>query len=141
MILLFVSLQTMSKPIKKIIVKTNDEKTAEVNAVFDTGSFYTIIRQDRIPAGSAILPRLNTQQFRTAGQGGKLNVIGDISLTLTIGDKMIQDSAFVSPDLVSDMLIGAKTMQAWDISIQNKNGHTEIHIGYDMRDPEITEVD
>ena len=131
----------MSKPVQKIIITTNDEKSTEINAVFDSGSFYTIIRQDRIPRGAAVLERLNTQTFRTAGQGGKLNITGDISLTFTIGDKMIHDSAFVSPDLVSDMLLGAKTMQAWDISITNNKGKTEIIIGHDMRDPEITEVD
>ena len=131
----------MSKPVKNITITTSDEKSKEVSAVFDTGSFYTIVREDKIPTGAAILQMLNPKQFRTAGQTGKLNVTGDITLTMTIGEKMIQDSALVSPDLVSDMLVGAKTMQAWDISITNKSGKTEIIIGHDMRDPEITEVD
>jgi hypothetical protein len=54
---------------------------------------------------------------------------------------MIEDAALVSSNMSSDMLIVAKTMQAWDITIKNENGKTEIVIGHDMRDPEITEVD
>lgn len=131
----------MSKPVKKITITTADEKTGEVNAVFDRGSFYTIIRQDKIPAGATVLPQLHLQTFRTAGEGGRVNISAHIHLIMSIGDKMIDDSALVSPNLVSDLLIGAKTIQAWDISILNKNGNTQIQIGHDMRDPEITEVD
>ncbi len=38
------------------------------------------------------------------------------------------------------MLIGAGLMQMWDISIRNKNGHTKIHVGHDMNDPDIQTV-
>ena len=131
----------MTKPVKNITITTLDEKSNEVSAAFDTGSFYTIIREDKIPTGAAVLQMLNPKNFRTAGQGGKLNVTGDISLVMTIGEKMIQDSALVSPDLISDMLIGAGTMQKWHITISNKTGETEIIMDHDMRDPEITEVD
>lgn len=130
----------MSKPIKNITITTSGDKSSEVSAIFDTGSFYTIVREDRIPSGAPVL-QLKTQTFRIAGKGGNLHITGDIVLTMTIGEKMIKDSALVSPDLVSDILLGAKTMQAWDISIRNKNGKTEIYVGHDMRDPEIMEVD
>src|SRR3989304_2512662 len=96
----------MSKPIKKIIITTVDEKSAEINAVFDSGSYWTIIREDKIPAGAAILKKTNPESFRTAAPGGKVEISGYIELIMQIGDKMIQDSAHISPNLFSDMLLG-----------------------------------
>lgn len=131
----------MSKPVREVTVSTMDERSASVKAVFDTGSFNTIVREDRLPAGATIERRLTPLEFRTAAQGGKLRVTGVVVLTISIEDKMIQDDALVSPDLAQDMLIGAKTMQAWDITVQNQNGQTKIIVGHDMRDPDIIEVD
>lgn len=131
----------MSKPIKEITIITLAEKSTQVKAVFDSGSFYTIIREDKLPADTIIEYRKEPIEFRTAGESGKLKVIGGVLLTITIDEKMIADSALVSPNLAQEMLIGAKTMQGWDISIQNLNGKTEIIVGHDMRDPDIIEVD
>lgn len=131
----------MSKPIREITITTLDEKTGSVKAVFDSGSFYSIVREDKVPAGAMIVWRSVPKEFKTAAQGGKLIVTGEIPLVITIGDKMVEDSILVSPHLGQEMLIGAKTMQAWDISIVNENGNTEIVIRHDMRDPDIIEVD
>lgn len=60
---------------------------------------------------------------------------------MKIEGRIIEDEALISPDLGQDLLIGAKTMQAWDISILNNNGKTTVRIGRDTRDPDITEVD
>jgi hypothetical protein len=54
---------------------------------------------------------------------------------------MIDAQVLVSNELGADMLIGAQTMQSWDISIINTKGNTKINVAHDMRDPEITEVD
>lgn len=45
----------MSKPIYSIEIITADAKKRAVNTVFDTGSFYTIIREDCIPEIQTIL--------------------------------------------------------------------------------------
>lgn len=123
------------------MVTTLDDKSRTVKAIFDSGSFHTILREDRVPAGALIERRMKPLQFKTAAQGGTLNVTGGILLVITIGNKMIEDSALVSPDLSQEMLIGAGTMQKWDISVMNQNGKTEIIVGRDMRDPDIIEVD
>lgn len=130
----------MSKPIREIGISTLDEKERKVSAVFDTGSFYTILREDKVPSGAMVLRRVKPLEFRGASVGSKLTVTGSIELIFTIEGKMIEDSALISPDLAQDMLVGAKTMQAWDITIKNSNGHTTVIVGRDMRDPEITEV-
>ena len=60
---------------------------------------------------------------------------------MSIQGKQIDDLVLVSPDLSQEMLVGAGTMQKWDISILDRDGHTELSVGRDMRDPEIREVD
>lgn len=131
----------MSKPTLDIQIATPDEKTATVKAVFDTGSFYTILREDKVPAGAVVLKRKTPRIFRTAAKGTRLLATGEVSLVLTIGGKQVDDVALVSADLSQEMLVGAGTMQKWDISIVNRNGHTDVTVGRQMHDPDIIEVD
>lgn len=126
------------KPIFPIKITSLNNTSSDVNAVFDSGSFYTIIRNDKLPLNTVILPQITT--FRTANKNGGLRVIGQTILIFSIGEKMIQGEVLVSPDLGSEILIGAGLMQTWDISIINKKGKTKIKIEHDMRDPEINEV-
>lgn len=131
----------MSKPILDIEIKTLDDKAATVKAVFDSGSFYTILREDRVPSSASIVRGKSPRMLRAAAKGSQLAAIGEVSLVLTIGNRQIDDVALVSPDLSQEMIVGAGTMQKWDISIVNRNGHTEVTVGRDMHDPDITEVD
>lgn len=110
-------------------------------AVFDTGSFYTIVRRDRLPTGAHLERFSKAQKLRTAARGGELDIVGVAVLTMSIGNKTIRDTALVSERLASEMLVGAETMQKWDITIKNRNGKTKVIVSRDMRDPEITEVD
>ena len=127
------------KPIFPITIYSLNKTSQNVNAVFDSGSYYTIIRQDKLPLNTVVIE--NNKTFRTANKQGNLEIIGETILIFQIGEKMIDDKVLVSADLGSDMLIGAQTMQSWDISIMNIKGKTKINIEHDMRDPEITEVD
>ena len=131
----------MSRPIRDVDIETYDELTAHVRAVFDTGAHISIIREDRLPKGTNVERRKNPIRLRTAGRGGTLEVVGGVILVMTIEGRMIQDEVQVSPDLSQEMLIGAKTMQAWDITIRNENGNTQVVVGKDLRDPDIQEVD
>jgi hypothetical protein len=131
----------MTKPIQEIKITTPDEKSATVKAVFDPGSFYTILREDKVPAGARVLKRKHARAFRTAAKGGALSSTGELPLVLTIGDREVDDLALVSSDLSQELLIGAGTMQKWDISIVNRDGRTVVSVGRDMRDPDVIEVD
>lgn len=132
---------SMSKPVLQINIETPDGKTATVDGVIDSGSFYTILREDRLPAGAQILRRAVPRRFKTAARAGTLTATGEVSLVMTIAGKQIDDVALVSPEFSQDLLVGAGTMQKWDISILNKNGSTEVRVGRDMHDPHVTEVD
>ncbi|OFY64074.1 MAG: hypothetical protein A3H98_06135 [Bacteroidetes bacterium RIFCSPLOWO2_02_FULL_36_8] len=127
------------KPVIPVKIISLNNTTSEVNAVFDTGSYYTIIRTDKLPPDTQIIK--NHKTFRTANKQGGLTIFGETILIIQIGKKRVDDKVLVSAELGSEMLIGAKTMQSWDISIINTNGKTKINVAHDMRDPEITEVD
>lgn len=131
----------VSKPILEVRIETLDAKTGSVRAVFDTGAYPTIIREDRLPHGALVVRRPAPQQLRTAAQGGTLEIVGGTILAMTVGERMIQDEALVSPNLQQEMLIGAGTMQKWDITIRNVEGRTSVEIGRDVRDPDVQEVD
>lgn len=127
------------KPIFPVKIISLNNTSSDVNAVFDSGSFYTIIRSDKLPLNTQVLE--NQKTFRTASKQGSLKIIGETILIIQIGEKMVDGNVMVSADLGSDMLIGAGLMQTWDISLINTNGKTKVDVQHDMRDPEITEVD
>ncbi|MFN7972660.1 MAG: hypothetical protein U0166_09985 [Acidobacteriota bacterium] len=131
----------MGKPLRDIVIVSVEELEASVKALFDTGSFYSIVRDDRLPRGAAILRYKTPRTMRAASKGSVLTTEGEITLVLRIGDKQVNDVALVSSSLSQEMIVGAGTMQKWDISIVSTNGHTDVVVGHDMRDPDITEVD
>jgi hypothetical protein len=131
----------VAKPILEIKITTADGKSESVKAVFDSGSFYTILREDKVPAGASVIRRAQPRVFRMAAKGSSFFATGELPLVLAIGDRQVDDVALVSSDLHQEMLIGAGTMQKWDISIVTRGGRTEVAVGRDMRDPDIVAVD
>ena len=126
------------KPIFPVTVFSLNKTSADLKAVFDSGSFYTIVRADKLPLNTQVINQEIT--FGTDNKKASLSVIGQTILVIKIGEKMVQGEVMVSDELGSDMLIGAGLMQTWDISIMNTNGKTQINVKHDMRDPEINEV-
>lgn len=131
----------MSKPIRTIKVKTMDGKRAEVEALIDTGSFYTIIRQDCVPPGAKVVRYRTVERLGTAGKSGQVRIVASAEMILEVEGHPINDDVRISPDLKREFVLGAKTMQAWDISVKNKNGHTKVVVGRDMNDPDIQAVE
>lgn len=131
----------MTKPIRTIKLKTMDGKKSEVEALIDTGSFYTIIRQDCVPAGAKFISYKTAEKLGTAKKSGQVRIVASAEMILEIDGHPILEDVRISPDLKREFILGAKTMQAWDISIKNKNGHTKIHVGHDMNDPDIQAVE
>lgn len=130
----------MSKPIIDIELRTIDGKTAKAKAVVDTGSYYTIIREDKLPTGAQRIKYLKPQVFATAEKKGQLHIKAVTELILVINAHPVMDSVLISSDLKAEFILGAKTMQAWDITVKNRNGKTTVVVGRDMNDPEIQTV-
>jgi hypothetical protein len=131
----------MSKPVVEIQITTLDEKSAAVKAVFDTGSFYSILRADKVPPGANVIQRSEPRVFRTAARDGSLHATGELPVVMTIGDREVDDVVMVAPELSQELIVGAGTMQKWDISVVTKEGRTAVHVGRHMHDPDVTEVD
>ena len=130
----------MTKPIIDVELESMDGYKGAARAVFDSGSHSTLIREDCLPKGTVMGRRKKRLVFKTAAKGGTLEIVGGVVLIITIGDRMIRDEALVSPDLSQEMIIGAGTMQKWDITLRNTNGRTQVEIPKDLNDPDIQEV-
>ena len=124
-----------------VTIETVDEKRRPVRALFDTGAHVTLLREDCLPEGAVVPRPKKPRLLRTAARNGTLRVVGGLILVVTIGDRMIQTHALVSPDLAQELIIGAGTMQEWHITISNGGGETRVHVGLDLRDPDVQEVD
>lgn len=131
----------VSKPVLDVHVATPDGRSVATKALVDSGSFYTIVREDVLPTGAGFFRFEAPRPMNTAGKEGSVQATGVTVLVVSIGGKRIQCSALVSPDLRRELILGAEAMQGWDITIRNRNGHTEVLVGRDMDDPELTEVD
>lgn len=131
----------MSKPVREVEVTTVEEASASVQALLDTGSFFTLIREDRLPAGTQVPRYRKPKVFGTAARGGTIEVIGAVHLGVNLEGHPIEVEALVVPALTSEMILGAGAMQMWDISIRNKNGATAVEVGRDLNDPEIQVVE
>ncbi len=128
------------KPVVPVVVTSTDLKRRKLPALLDSGSFYTLVRLDCVPSNKAILRRARSDKLGTAGRRGGLTIVGDTVLVVAIGKKRIRTPALVSSDMKREFLIGAETMQAWDISIHSRTGKTRVVVGRDMRDPDVIEV-
>ncbi|MBI3271233.1 MAG: hypothetical protein HYZ53_19675 [Planctomycetes bacterium] len=131
----------MGKPILPVTVQDVEGHTARVLALFDTGSHPTLLRQSCLPPDARLLTYAKPREFRTPGVSGNLSVVAVTHLVVTVGERMVEDDVLISPDLRQEMIVGAGTMQKWDISIRNANGDTSVVVGRDLRDPDVTEVD
>ena len=131
----------MSKPIVEVELETLGGLKGRARAVFDSGSHSTLIREDCLPKGALLERREKPLRFKTAARGGTLDVVGGVVLIIKVGDRLIRDEALVSPDLSQEMIIGAGTMQKWDITLRNTNGRTQVEIPKDLNDPDFQEVD
>ncbi len=130
----------MSKPVQKVVVTTFEGRKTDAEAVFDSGSFYTLVREDCLPEGSLIIRPGQSRYLGTEKEGSKISITGSVHLEIEIRGRQIEGEAYVSPDLSAQLLIGAGLMQMWDITIKNSNGSTTVEIGRDRNDPHIQTV-
>ena len=74
----------MSKPIRKIKVTTMDGKKAAVEALIDTGSFYTIIREDCVPPGAKVIKYRTVEKLGTAKKSGQVRIVASAEMILDV---------------------------------------------------------
>jgi predicted aspartyl protease len=130
----------MAKPVIEVkVAAPGKKKFSKLEALFDTGSYYNIIRADLLPAQATAMPF--KEKMGTAAKKGVVEISGVTVLHFDIGGRHIMDDVRISPNLNRELIIGAGTMQKWDISVQNTKGHTRVVLKKDMHDPDIMLVE
>lgn len=72
----------MGKPVREVTLTTPEEKTTRANALFDSGSFYTILKENLLPPETHIVEYKTPREFKTAGQERKVRIRGFTELLL-----------------------------------------------------------
>jgi hypothetical protein len=90
-------------------------------ALFDSGADYSIIRRnvaERIEP-LAVLPDMENWIFETARPGDLIHARYRVALDLLFDDSLARfsDEFIVFDDCSQEVIIGAKTMQAWRITL------------------------
>jgi len=99
---------------------------ANVKALFDTGASRTFISEDLAEkTGYSRFPE--PREVLTAAKEKRLKVIGMALFETEIeGCKVPWAPAYVSPELIEEMVIGVDLMEAHNIKIDPKTGNIDV---------------
>ena len=81
--------------------------------LFDSGATYSIMRKDIAEKLGHIEPLPEPMEFSTVEDGRKLKAEGVVRLEFYIDGVRFSDEFIVMDGITEDVIIGAKTMQAW----------------------------
>lgn len=95
--------------------------TTNAKALFDTGASRTFIHE-RIAEkiGYLRFPRVK------AAEGKKLRVTGVLDFDAEVEGRKVTSPAYVSPELVEELVIGADLMEAHNIKVDPKTGKIDV---------------
>jgi predicted aspartyl protease len=106
---------------------------AILKCLFDTGAGYSFIRKDIAEKLGDIIKFPKKMEFKLGDGESKIIINEKIILEIEINGVTISDEVLVSDKLSEDMIIGAKTMQAWRIKLDMENEKILI-------DPKVAEL-
>jgi predicted aspartyl protease len=110
-----------------------DKETQTVRTLFDTGASMSLIRKaiaEKV-ATLTLLPK--PKKFKLGDGKGEVTATHRITLDIEINECTISDEILVLDNLAEEMIIGAKTMQAWRIKLDIDEDQVII-------DPNVTEL-
>ncbi|MFN4178793.1 MAG: retropepsin-like aspartic protease, partial [Armatimonadota bacterium] len=87
------------------------------SGLFDTRASYSFIRRDIAERLEVLLPLPQPMSFEIAQQGATMTVRERVVLDFWIDGYRFSDEFLVLDDLSEDVIIGAKTMQAWRLKL------------------------
>lgn len=101
------------------------EGSADVKALFDTGASRTFVHEKTaMEIGYLRFPR--AKEVQTAAEGKKLKITGVLDFDAEIEGCTVTSPAYVSPELVEEMIIGVDLMEAHNIKIDPKTGKIDV---------------
>ncbi len=119
--------------IEKKIKLEGSKGEVEKNALFDGGSTYSCIRPDIAKKIEVITPLPKPMEFDTAKNGEKVIANESIRINFYINGLRLSDEFMIIDNLSEDVIIGAKTMQAWRMKLDYDKEEVII-------DPKVTKL-
>ena len=99
--------------IEKEIKLVGSKGEHELVGLFDSGATYSCIDRDLAEELEILIPLPSPLSLETAEAGRMVEVKERVSLDFHLDGYRFSDEFMVIPDLSSQLIIGAKTMQAW----------------------------
>ena len=97
------------------LVGSKGEKRLE--AMYDSGASFSFIKKELAKSLDTILKLPTPLSFETAKEGDKVTVNEAVRLDFYIEGIRLSDEFFIAENLSEDVIIGAKTMQAWRLKL------------------------
>jgi hypothetical protein len=105
--------------IKKPIILAGSKGRRKVTALFDSGASYSCISRRLAEELAHLEPLADPIEFETAEKESTISATHRVAVDFFFEDtpRRFTDELMVIEDLSEDLIIGAKTMQAWKIRL------------------------
>ena len=103
--------------VRKRLKLMGSKGEAEVEALFDTGASYSCIRPELAERLAHVEPLRRPKELGTADENHTVRVTAAVRLDFELDGVVLSDEFMVVPNLRREVIIGAKTMQAWRIKV------------------------
>ena len=103
--------------VRKRLKLIGSKGEAEVEALFDTGASYSCIRPELAERLAHVEPLRRPKELGTADENTTVRVTARVALDFELDGVVLSDEFMVVPNLRREVIIGAKTMQAWRIKV------------------------
>ncbi|MGQ9531881.1 MAG: retropepsin-like aspartic protease [Desulfotomaculales bacterium] len=119
--------------IEKTLELVGSRGRKKVTGLFDSGATYSCIKKDLARELEILIPLAEPLIFETAEQGKTLEAREAVRLDFYIDGYRFSDEFMVLPGLSEEVIIGAKTMQAWRLKLDCEKEEVII-------DPRVTRL-
>ncbi|MEW6097547.1 MAG: retropepsin-like aspartic protease [bacterium] len=119
--------------IEKPIRLAGSKGSKELIALFDSGSTYSCIKPELAGELEVILPLPEPMEFGTVKEGEKVTAKEAVRLNFHLNGFRLSDEFMLIEKLSDDVIIGAKTLQAWRIKLDFE--HDEVIV-----DPRVAKL-
>lgn len=120
--------------VKKLTVQ-GDKGKNDLEVFFDSGARRSVIRKDAAEKIASLQKSLLRRTFTLADNKTQIHSEEVTVLWITIDGKTIDDEFYVVSDLSRELIVGASTMQTWDILLDLKN--EKVTVGVDPGNIEL----
>jgi len=119
--------------IEKELEFKGSKSAKKIYALFDSSATYSCIRSELAKELEILIPLTTTMEFSTTDDKTTLKAHYITRLDFYINDDRFSDEFIVTDRLSSDVIIGAKTLQAWRMKLDFE--HDAI-----LYDPKVTRL-